>query len=154
MYRTKKFLISAFIAMAVLTFVVSSIDASAIGIKVETIPGNPFNDCKGSGICGIRIIIILSAETAGTGKLLSADAKVNEEFLMIRFNDKLGDEFKNKDGKFIFPIPSDLTLSEKEANALGYKSLVLQKGNYQLDGSLLRIKILKSAGHNSSRSNK
>lgn len=143
---SKKFFITVFFAAMAFAFIGSTFEAPAKGISITIYPGIRSQDCKGFGICGIEIIIDLRTASSNgadgtTGVSIAADAEVKGNFLRMELKEKPGKQFMNPKGEFVFPIYEDTKLSEKDAAALGCKSVTLKKGDYRLQGNELKVKI-------------
>jgi hypothetical protein len=138
-----KSLIAVFLFATALTFFGTTYEAKAREISITIYTGSG-RSCSGFGICKIVIIIDLrAAQPDGTDNavLVKGDAEIKGDYLTVTLKDKLKDEMRNPDGKYIFPIKKDIKIKGEDAKSFGYKSFKLEKGDYELTENQLKIPI-------------
>lgn len=149
MFKTKISKLLAILAISVFMLsMTETAHAIGIGIKVSFTRGshNEEGNCVGNrGICEWDVSVTISKRVAPSGdNQIEGEAEVKENFLMLKLKGSNQRKVANDKGKSVFPLHSDVKLDDETAKALGYSSIVLAAGNYELTGNNLKIKIKSS----------
>jgi len=108
---------------------------------VITFGASPF--CTGYGICRIDILLKTASNAGDSGsEILDAKGEIQNNMLVINLAKEINEKGKNAQGKYIIPIPKEMTADQDLAKELGLEKLVIAPGNYEMRGNTLALKIV------------